>query len=176
MKRRLFLKYGLGGAALLSLGGVGLLLRPGRSAPLPEGGLKALTPGQWATLVYAAAVINPGSSTLPSSDQLDTPKKIDRLVATLDPDLQDEIRLILTLVENPLAGALFDAQPKPFSALSEAERLTAITNWQQSRLSVRRAAIKALVGLVHSVHWSHSDNWAHMGYPGPPPLGAAHAR
>jgi hypothetical protein len=173
LNRRLFVKYGLLGGCALGLGGLGLTLQKGRPTDAPEGGLKSLSPRQWATLVAAVAVINPGSEKLASAVALKTARKMDRLIASLDPDLQGELGLILSLLENPIAGAIFDGNFRPFSSLSAKRRSEVIKAWQVSSINLRRAAIKSLLGLVHSCYWSQPETWAHMGYPGPPALGGA---
>jgi hypothetical protein len=167
------MKYGLLGGCALGLGGLGLTLQQGRPTEGPKGGLKALSARQWATLVAAVAVINPGSETLPSAAALKTAHKMDRLIASLDADLRAELGLILDLLENPIAGAIFDGNLRPFSSLSLERRAAVVKAWQLSSINLRRAAMKSLLALVHSCYWSQPETWAHMGYPGPPALGGA---
>lgn len=173
MRRSTFLKYGFAGSAMLALGGVGLSLRKGPLAALPEGGLKALNPRQWSTLVAAASAIIGGSVDLPSAKDLNTAGMVDEILASLNPDLKDELCLVLNLLENPVAGAILDARPTPFSALSHDECVAAIEQWRGSRLPPRRAGIRALIALVNSAYWSRPETWSHMGYPGPLRFGGA---
>ena len=173
MKRRIFLKYGAVGGAVLVMGGVGLSLRRGPQAPLPPEGLKSLTPRQWSTLVALASVVVGGPAELPSAEEAGVAASVDRLLATLDPDLSGELALVLDLLENPVAGALLDGRPAPFSALEPSDRLTAVAAWRSSRLKPRKAGMRALVALINSAYWSRTETWAHMGYTGPPKLGAA---
>ena len=173
MKRRLFFKYGLAGGAVLVLGGLGLSLRTGPLAPLPKSGLKVLNHRQWSTLVALAGVVVAGRAKLPSADDLNVAGMVDQLFATLHPDLSGELALVLNLLENPVAGALLDARPAPFSGLSLDDRIEAVGAWRNSRLAPRRAGIRALIALINSSYWSRRETWAHTGYPGPPQLGGA---
>jgi hypothetical protein len=176
MRRRAFVKYGLGGGALLLAGGVGLSLQRSASVQPPKGGLKALTATQFAALTAAAAVLNPGLDGVPGSTELDVAAKIDLLLSTMDDDLRDEVGLILNLLENAVAGLLLDGRPRPFSASSKTAQLSTLQRWRHSRVFLRRAGYKALVGLIHSTTWAQPELWALQGYPGPPPIGAAGGR
>ena len=50
-----------------------------------------------------------------SAEEAGVAASVDRLLATLDPDLSGELALVLDLLENPVAGALLDGHPMPLS-------------------------------------------------------------
>ena len=83
MKRRSLLKLGLGGGAILALGGVGLSLRgPTRSRPVPEH-LRVLSERQYLTLAAVAHRVCPPREGAPTADEVQVATKLDQLFAAV---------------------------------------------------------------------------------------------
>jgi hypothetical protein len=105
----------------------------------------------------------------------DLPRKVDAIVAMAHPATQKEVKQLLGLFENALAGFLLDGQPRTFSTSSPPEQDRRIRAWARSRITVRRTGYRALKKMVHAAYYSSPETYAAVGYPGPPlgPLPAA---
>ncbi len=165
--RRSLLKLGLGGAALLAAGGLGLGLWPGPVRPTPSG-LAVLDPRSYSVLAAVADRICPGGEGLPAASDLDVAALVDSHLARLHPADAAELLQGLVLLENALAGLIFDGRPKPFTACSPEVQDAVLLAWQGSRVTVRRVVFQALRGLIAAAYWGHPDLYAAVGYPGPP--------
>ena len=84
INRRTVLKYGLGGAGLLSLGTLGLGMQ-GTVLRTPSGPLKALDTTSYSVLAAAAERLCPQGDGFPSTAELDIAMQVDGLLATLSP-------------------------------------------------------------------------------------------
>jgi hypothetical protein len=82
-----------------------------------------------------------------------------------------EVRQLVGLFENALAGLVLDGQWKPFTASTNEEQDARIRSWQMSRLEVRRTGFRALKKIVYSSYYGARETWAAIGYPGPPSTG-----
>ncbi len=103
--RRGFLKKGIFGGLILAVGGGGFLAsRRGRSIPLPPEGLKVLDPGEYAVLMAIAARLIPEGEGFPSVEQVGVGLNADRILAQTDPAAAREVKQLLNLFENALAG------------------------------------------------------------------------
>jgi hypothetical protein len=167
MDRRRFLKRTLlGGAALTIAGAVPLALRRTRLLPLPEVPLRFFSPAQYSTFAAVAArVVAPLSAS-----QLRVAEKTDALMAAADPDSQRDLRQLLALFDNALAGFLFDGELTPFTQRSAEGQDRALRSWRDSRLPFRRSAFQALQRLSLAMAYSDPRTYADIGYPGPPVL------
>ncbi len=170
LTRRLLLKRGLFGSALLLLGGAGLAIRPGRTVE-SKGPLKFFTPAEYATFSSLAARVVPPRDGWLSTREAQVAEKADALLATVDPGVGTELKQLLGLFDNALAGLLFDLSATPFSLREPDEQDLALSNWQNSRLALRRTGFKALKNLACACYYGSPETWAHVGYKGPPELG-----
>jgi hypothetical protein len=161
------LKAGLFGAGAVALGSVLLATRSSRLRK-PKAGLKLLSAQQYAVLSAAAARLIPGSQHAPSADRLGVVETIDALLADKEQDVQQGLKISLTLLENALSGALFDTRFTPFTQLSGEEQDQALRAFRDSRLTFRRSIFAALDALVSAVYFGDARAWQAVGYPGPP--------
>ena len=113
------LRFGLGGATLLALGGVGLALRPGALRPAPPG-LQVFDARHYSVIAAVADRFCPGGAGLPSAGDLGLAALVDQHVATLHPGDIAELLQGILLLENALAGAILDGQPAAFTARTPA--------------------------------------------------------
>lgn len=175
LSRRTVLRYGLGGAALLAVGGVGLGLRPGVLRE-PKAPLRALDAVAFSVLAAVAERVAPGGQGFPAASALGVPEKVDALLASSDPGLAAEVSQALKLLENALTGLLLEGRTRPFTACSAAEQDAVLESWRTSGLLVRRQVYKALRGLCASAYYASPETYAAVGYPGPPAALLAAAR
>ncbi len=171
LDRRTVLKAGLIGGAVLTFGGVGLALRGSRHVE-PKTPLRALSPREFATIAAVADRMFEGEG-LPSARDLAVAEGVDALLATMHPETVGEIRQVLALLENALAGLVMDGRFTTFSGSSPEVQRRVLRGWATSRWPTLRTAYRALHGLCLGVAWSHPELHAFAGYPGPPPALAA---
>jgi hypothetical protein len=168
--RRDFIKKGLVGAVLLAAGG-GTYLATRRTRPVPGlGPLQVLTPEEATVVLAVANRMVPERVGFPRPLEVGVPRKVDALVAGLHPGTQKEIRRLLNLFEGALAGAIFEAQFRTFTACSPWEQDERLRGWAQSRVTLRRSGFRALKKLVEATYYSSPETWPAIGYPGPPPV------
>jgi hypothetical protein len=86
-------------------------------------------------------------------------------------EAQKELRQLVGLFENALAGLLLDGQWRTFTASSPEQQDARIRAWQKSRFTVRRTGYRALKKIVYSCYYGAPETWKAIGYPGPPPTG-----
>jgi hypothetical protein len=170
--RRTLLTYGLGGAGLLMVGGVGLGLRPSVITPSSTS-LSSLDELEYSILRAVAGRVCPGGHGYPSADEVGVAERVDALLITLDDVTVGEIKLLLRLLENALPGLLLDGRVQTFTASSEVEQDRVLEAWRTSRVYVRRGGFSALRGLCASSYFSHPSTYAGSGYPGPPDFSGA---
>src|SRR5512138_489542 len=105
LSRRSLIKRGLLGGVLLAAGGAGFLaLRGGARVALPADGLLVFTPAQFAVLdAVARRMVRPRAG-WPGVDQVRVALAADRIAARVEPSAQKELRQLLGLFENGLAG------------------------------------------------------------------------
>lgn len=167
ISRRHLLQVGLGGAGLLAVGGLGLsmqdsvLREPGRP-------LQVLDTLEYSVMSAVAERICPAGDGFPGGSTLDVAYGIDTFVARLDPAAGTELKALLRLLENAVAGLLLDGRPRPFTACSPEVQDATLEAWRQSRIQLRRSGMKVLVGLCSSTYYSDPRVYSHVGYPGPP--------
>ncbi len=170
--RRSFLKYGLAGAALLAVGG-GTFLATRRTRPAPglAGPFLALGPEEATVLLALSERMLPARPGFPAPLDVDLPRRIDALVSLMPPEGQKEVRQLVGLFENALAGLVLDGQLRTFTASSPEQQDARIRAWQTSRILVRRTGYRALKKIVYSSYYGAPETWKAIGYPGPPPTG-----
>ncbi|MFN7130877.1 MAG: gluconate 2-dehydrogenase subunit 3 family protein [Myxococcales bacterium] len=169
LTRRLLLKRGVFGGALLLLGGTGLALRPGRPRA-PNGPLRFFSAAEYATFAAIAERVIPAAEGWKSAAELRVAEKADALLAEVDPRVGAELKGLLGLFENALAGLLFDLSPAPFTARPEEAQDATLEAWQNSRLALRRSGFKALKNLAIACYYGSPEAWPQVGYRGPPEL------
>jgi Gluconate 2-dehydrogenase subunit 3 len=166
--RRTFLRRGLFGGALLSLGGAGLLAaRQGTPVALPPEGLLVLGPREYAVVHAIARHALPDRAGFPSADEARVAFHVDRVLARALPDVADEVKQLLGLFDNALASFLFGGRTQAFTALPHAEQAEVLEGWRTSRLVLRRTGFQALRTLVHAAYYGNPVTWTAVGYPGP---------
>jgi hypothetical protein len=167
MNRRSFVKRGLLGGALLALGGsIGLATWPSRQGAQPRRALHVLDARQLAILAAVAA----RTIEAPDADPLEIAHRCDERLALAAPEARADFGKLLLLLENGLAGLIFDGRAKPFTRLSPEEQTQALLAWRDSKLAVRRGGYAVLRKLTQSVWYAAPEAWAWTGYPGPPTL------
>ncbi|WP_164020886.1 hypothetical protein [Pyxidicoccus trucidator] len=168
LTRRSLLKRGLFGGALLALGGSAVLAsRDGLSLPLPPEGLRVLGAREYAALQALARRAFPPRPGWPDADTASVAFTADGLLARGDPAVAKEVKELLGLFDNALAGFLFAGRVTPFSRLSPEAQDAAFEDWRTSRLMLLRTGHHALRTLVYSAYYMHPATAAAAGYLAP---------
>jgi hypothetical protein len=165
MTRRGFLKRGLLGGLVLTVGGgLGLGLWPSRKDAVPKRWLKVLDERRFAVL----AAVTARTVRAPGADPVEIVHRVDEYLALQTPEVQKDVKQLILLFENALAGLIFDGRPKPFTRLSPEAQDDVLRAWASSKIAVRRVGYQALRKLTLSAHYSQPSTWQSVGYPGPP--------
>ena len=163
------MKKGLFGGALLLLGGAGFLAtRRTAEMWIPPEGLLAMSDREYAVIYSIAKRLLPPRANFPSIDEVKVALNCDRILASVDPSARTELKQLLMLFENALAGFLFGRRTKPFTALEEDEQDAVLNEWATSMLTVRRTGYAALRSMVMAAYYGSNMTWKAAGYPGPP--------
>ena len=167
--RRNLLRGGIGSAALLALGGVGLGLQSTRLGAAPAEALLVLTPEEHAILAAIARRVwpSPGPD-VPGADAVGVGLLADRLLSHADPGTAVDVKSVLALFENGLVGALFGERVRPFTQLAPEAQDAVLLAWRDSSVALRRTVFRALSTMVTALYYGHPSVWPGIGYPGPP--------
>ena len=144
-------------------------------------GSGALSPRESAVLAAVCEALlppiprrdDPGGCFAAGARAVGTADRAERLIANIpDADSRKRLRLLLRILDLPLANLLFAGRRSRFTALSAEEREAVLRSYSRSRLALRRAGFQALKRLVHVAHYCWPVNgthpaWAANGYPGP---------
>ncbi len=169
--RRGFLRKGLGGAALLALGGsTFLLLRRTRRREAPRSPLLVLSLDEYAIFAAVAARVVAPDGDSPSTDAIDVAGRADAAMALWPDSVQVEFRRLLRLFENALTGAVLLQGLETFTASPPREQDARLSLWAGSRVAVFRTGFQAMKRLACACYYATPEVWSATGYPGPPDL------
>lgn len=166
--RRGVLRKGLLGGALLALGGGAFLFtRKSVEVDLPADGLLVLTPREYAIVSALAWRLVPRREGFPSVETVQVARACDRILSLVDATALEETKQLLMLLENALPNFLLGRRLSTFTTMSTDAQDAVLTEWQTSRITLRRTGYTALRGLVMAGYFSSQATWAAIGYPGP---------
>lgn len=166
--RRSFLKRGFFGGLVLAMGG-GALLVTRRSATVDiPAGLQILNASEYAVVWSLVQRFVPVRDGFPSPDTLKTALAADAIIAMTEEVTRQELRQLLMLFENALPNFLFGFRTSPFTQLSPTEQEQVLTEWRDSKLTIRRTGYSALRGIIMAAYYGNPMTWSAVGYGGPP--------
>jgi hypothetical protein len=166
MNRRGFLKTTLTGGLVLAGAGTGLALWPSELTARPTRPLRATDAREFAILAAVAA----RTVAAPNADAVEIAHRVDELIGLQAPEARADFKQLLRLLDNALAGLIFDGRPKPFSRLMPASQDAALIAWRESRLGTRRRGYQVLRKLTQAAWYGAPAGWEVTGYPGPPKI------
>ena len=173
--RRQFLKVGLAGAvALVAIRiAYGPFMQDGAGTDSRFAFLRA---EERAMLAAIAAVILAGA--LPPAVDARKPAidtlmlDLDRALSGLDPNTQEEVRELFSLLGFAPARWLVAGVRKPWSEAGSDDIVAFLQNWRLSRWQLLQSAYHALHELMFAAWYAQPAAWPAIGYPGPPVLAA----
>ena len=116
----------------------------------------------------ARTVLRAVAATLVPDGAADLGDQVAERVAGLPrPRDRAELDLLLRLLDVRLINLLLSGIPRPFTAMSAAEREQCLHGWATSRLPQRRKAFQALKRLTTVTHYTSAAGARAIGYPGP---------
>jgi len=168
MRRRSWLKLGLGASAVLALGGGAVaLIDPGwRSG--------RLTPGGRRVFMHAARAFLDGALPIAEAQRdralaafLD---RTESLVAALPVHAQGEISQLLALLASTGGRRMLAGLQPDWPDASVAEVRQALQAMRLSSFALRQQAYQALHDITGAAYYSDASTWDILGYPGPVPV------
>jgi hypothetical protein len=165
MRRRSWLKLGLGAAVVLAVGGGAVaLVAPG----LRDGRLAAESKPMLAAI--GAAILDgvlpqaPAERATALSGLL---TRTDAVIATLPPHAQAELSQLLSLLGTAPGRRMLAGLDAPWADASVQHVQAALQSMRTSSLLLRRQAYQGLHDLVGGAYFSDAGTWQALGYPGP---------
>lgn len=105
------------------------------------------------------------------ASDLNVPAQMAEAIDTFtDATSQRELRLFLSLLENPLANGLLTGNARAFSEMDLTERTALLLSWSESVFPVRRKAFQSVKRLCLFLYYSviddakHNPNWKTLHY------------
>ena len=164
LRRRTFLKLGVGALAVVGAGTAGLVGLRGAAPSIA--GLRTLSAHEHRTLLHIArAQLPSGGAFAAGADELDIAKSFDAFLADEGPENQSDLKTALALVE--YGPVLFAGSLTTFSHLDDAAREAHWRSWVESDVLLRRQVATAFRKFVLLVGFDRPEVWPAIGYAGP---------
>jgi hypothetical protein len=181
------LRAGLGGAALLGLGGLLAWQTSGYEVPAEVAArLRALSPKEYLVLgAFARRLLRDdvsaggaaGAPAFPSPDEVGVALFADGLIARLDPATREDLRRLLHVLEHALPASA--GRLGRFSRLDGDAQDAVLAAMAESSVGLLRGAFVSLKSLCVLAYFRDARAWPAIGYDGPlfgrPPEGWAAA-
>lgn len=167
VSRRRFVRLGLGGAALLGVGGVLAWQTSGYEVSAETAArLYALSPKEYLIVsALAARMLRRDAEDLPTPEELEAALAIDVLVARLDADNRRDLLRLLHALEHVLPLSVGVASR--FTRASGPEQDLVLQAMSEHSVGLLRGAFSALKSLCVMAYFSSPLTWGAIGYDGP---------
>ena len=97
---------------------------------------------------------------------VDAALRADVFLGTEDPEIQEQIHLLLTIFNSRVAAFFFNLRFSGFLDMDPAAQDSYIEGWMTSALGFRRTGFQALKRLSMSMHYTDANSWEEIGYHG----------
>ena len=104
---------------------------------------------------------------------IDTALRADVFLSTEDPEIQDQIHLLLTIFNSIVSAILLSFTFSKFVDMDGAAQDSYLEGWMTSTFAFRRTAYQALKRLSMSMYYTDGRSWDEIGYHGIPSPGEA---
>jgi hypothetical protein len=165
LRRRSFLKLGIGSAVVLAVaGGTVAMLKPGlvdgKLSPsareamgkIGQAMLAGLLPSEPAALQAATEAIL---------------QRADVFLAGLPVHVLEELGQLLSLLTSAAGRRLLVGLPESWAEATVAQTSTALQSMRESGMALRIQAYQGLHDIVFAPYFSGEESWQAIGYPGP---------
>ena len=164
-RRRFLRQTAFGAAALIAA----RFLPSGRAAAqegsAPPAALKFFSQDEYSVFSAAAARCT-GHPAASGGGGIDTALRADAFLSTEDPEIQDQIHLLLTIFNSVFAAILLSFTFSRFVDMDGAAQDRYIEGWMTSTFAFRRTAFQALKRLSMSMYYTDERSWDEIGYHG----------
>jgi hypothetical protein len=92
--------------------------------------------------------------------------RADSFLADADPEIQDQMHLLLTVFSASLFTFLFDFRLSSFLDMNREQRESYTHDWMTSRLGFRRTGFQALKRISLSMYYTDGRSWDGISYHG----------
>ena len=165
ISRRTFVRWGVGGAALLGLG-TALGRRAGRYpvAGVEPAELRVLLPAEAAVFAAVAGrILDPGPAG-PGPDPGHAVRFLDGFLARAHPEVRGELRALLGAFDR--VGPWVALRARRFTDLDAAGRDAVLRTWERGPHPLRMG-FAALKQISFMAHYGREETWPAIGYGGP---------
>jgi len=160
--RRRFLRQTLFGTAALTAA------RPFTSfagSPEEPPDLRFFSAGEHAVIAAVASrLLGIDGDPAAGSPPIDVAHRADRFLAAEDPEIQDQLHLLLTIFNSEFAAVVFALRFTSFIDMQPQAQDEYLEGWMTSRLGFRRTGFQALKRLCMSMYYTHPSAYAAIGY------------
>ena len=174
-RRRFLRQTVLGAAALLAARALpsGFAAAQGHGADSatgpgagPDGpALKFFSPEEYRVFSAAAARLT-GHPAAPGGTSIDSALRADAFLSTEDPEIQDQIHLLLTIFNSVFTAIFLSFTFSRFTGMDGGAQDRYIEGWMTSTFAFRRTAFQALKRLSMSMYYTDERAWEEIGYHG----------
>ena len=166
--RRRFMRQTLFGAAALFVAPVlSSRLIHAQIPPGTAGKLQFFSNQEYLVVSAAAARLTGHIPGEPGSGQtVDTALRADTFLGTEDPEIQEQIHLLLTMFNSPITAFIFNFKFSGFLSMDPAGQDRYLEGWMTSSLGFRRTGFQALKRLSMSMHYTDERSWEEIGFHG----------
>lgn len=172
MRRREFLRVGLGASVVLAVAGV---FPPAAGRIAQSAAASALSAADRAVLVAIAPVMLggalPAEPSLRQASVAEVVNGVGTLVAGLPAHLRKEVGELFMLLDLSLTRRWLAGVSRPWADASPEEVDAFLERWRVHRLPLLRAAYRALHEMVIGTWYALPASWSAIRYPGPPIVG-----
>lgn len=167
LSRRRLVRLGLGGAALLGVGGLFAYQSSGYDVPAATAArLYALTPKEFLIVgALSERILRRDADDLPLPEEVEAAFTIDLLVAQLDADNRRDLLRLLHALEHVLP--LSTGVASRFTRASGEQKDAILRAMSEHDVGLLRGAFNALKSLCVMAYFSHPLTWGAIGYDGP---------
>ena len=174
MKRRTLLQLGLGGAAVLALGGGGIaLIQPGLE------GARLGIAGRAVFRAVARAVLDgmlPAEPIARAAALEAHQQRLDVTISGLSAASRAELSQLLALLGTAAGRRVLAGLSASWNDASITELQAALQSMRTSSLELRQQAYHALRDLTNAAYFADPGTWSQIGYPGPARYDCCHCR
>jgi hypothetical protein len=168
MDRRRFLKQTFIGAVALSA--ARFLPAQYAQAGIPQSVSSRLTFFSEQEYLIVATVSSrltghPMTGSFPEKD-VDVALRADHFLSTEDPEIQEQMHLLLTLFNSAIVAAILEFKFSTFLKMQPDIQDEYVESWMTSGIGFRRTAFQALKRLCMSMHYTDSRSANEIGYHG----------
>ncbi len=101
-----------------------------------------------------------------SNETIDAALRADKFLSAEDPEIQDQIHLLLTIFNSPIAAFFFSFEFSRFTGMDAGAQDRYLESWMTSSLGFRRTGFQALKRLSMSMVYTDARSFKEIGYHG----------